>query len=417
MILLAFCLVLFFGAFAEFVFKKTGIPDILFLIILGFVVGPHVLQLAQPSQFAQIAPIFTTFALLFLLYDGAFNIDLASFAKGIVKSLQITLLNFIISVIIVFAIFSAFGFEFFHSLLAGFVLGGVSSAFVIPLLKQLKISGEAYSVLTLESAITDVLCIVFSLAAIEIIKLGSFSAQFVASSLFVLFAAGAGFGIIAGIVWILVTQKVFKESRHYLLTVAFLVLVYVLAEFLKGNGAIAALFFGLILRNSRPLTSMFNGIINSKDPEKPEVCAGGICVISKDEEFFYSQISFFLKTFFFVYIGILISLSDQRALLIGGMIALLLMFSRTATRLVTRAFSAFERDLASAIFARGLAAAAIAQIVIQSNVSGAQLIANVTYAAITFTIILSSLKIFIAKRESAKAQPKRVQLPKITPLR
>ena len=42
-VLLAVSLILFFGFFAEFIFKRLSIPDILFLIVLGFVIGPNVL--------------------------------------------------------------------------------------------------------------------------------------------------------------------------------------------------------------------------------------------------------------------------------------------------------------------------------------------------------------------------------------
>lgn len=42
--LLAVSLILFFGFLAEFIFKRFNIPDILFLIILGFILGPFVLN-------------------------------------------------------------------------------------------------------------------------------------------------------------------------------------------------------------------------------------------------------------------------------------------------------------------------------------------------------------------------------------
>ena len=48
-------------------------------------------------------------------------------------------------------------FSFSISILTGFALGGVSSAFVIPVLKGMGIKSKIYSLLTLESALTDVL--------------------------------------------------------------------------------------------------------------------------------------------------------------------------------------------------------------------------------------------------------------------
>ena len=41
LILFGASLILFFGFFAGWVFKKISVPDVLFLIILGFVIGPQ----------------------------------------------------------------------------------------------------------------------------------------------------------------------------------------------------------------------------------------------------------------------------------------------------------------------------------------------------------------------------------------
>ena len=166
--------IIFFGFFAEFLFNRFKVPDVLLLIILGFALGPYALKFILPSSLEKIAPFFTTFALLFLLFDGAFNIDLISFVKGLGRGMLITLYNFFISSIAIALISMLFGFDLLHSLLIGFILGGVSSAFVIPIIQNLRIKKETYSILTLESAITDVLCIVFALTAIQIIKLNNF---------------------------------------------------------------------------------------------------------------------------------------------------------------------------------------------------------------------------------------------------
>ena len=395
LVLLGISFILFFGFLAEFAFKKTGIPDILFLILLGLFLGPNVLGYINPAQLAQLAPVFTTFALLFLLYDGAFSIDLASFAKGFFDSIKLTMLNFFTSVFIVAAIMLAFGFTPAIALLAGFILVGTSSAFVIPVIKQLKIKSETYSILALESAITDVLCIVFSLTMIELISLNVFNAQAVVSQIVSLFAIAGLVGIAAGVLWIFLVFRVFKEHKSYMITIAYLLLVFVLTEFLNGNGAIAALFFGLVLRNSEVEAE-------SEVSVKKTISQGyGISVTSKEEQFFYSQISFILKVFFFVYIGILLNFADQQAVLIGLIIALAIYLSRKASRLASKGMPKFDARISEAIFARGLAAAAIAQILVFSNIQYASRIENIVYAAIIFSIIASSIAVFAVKKKQS----------------
>ena len=138
-ILLAASLILFFGLFSEFLFRKIGVPDVLLLLILGFVLGPTVLGYVQPESIAIFAPVFTTFTLLFLLFDGAFNINLTSLVREFSQSFILTLFNFVVSSLIVSIVMLVSGFSILISLLTGFLLGGVSSAFVIPVLKQMNI--------------------------------------------------------------------------------------------------------------------------------------------------------------------------------------------------------------------------------------------------------------------------------------
>lgn len=408
--LLGIGVILVLGFLAEFFFKKFGVPDLLVLLIIGFTIGPYALGYVSPEQIIDFAPLFTTFALLFLLYDGAFNISLESLAKGAVKTLQITLFNFFISVIVVAAITLGFGYDWLTALLVGFILGGISSAFTIPILKQMDVSGETYSILALESALTDVFCIVFAFTVMEIISANTLNFQIIFSKIASLFAVAGFIGILAGIIWIILVMKIFKENKSYMITIAYLILIYVLTEYLNGNGAIAALFFGLMLKNSKDITTFFSKLLYRGDDKKKQDELKEkyvIDVTSPTEEFFYSQISFFLKTFFFVYIGILINLSDIRALVIGGLIAVAIMLARMLNKFLTKRFSDFDQKLISGIYARGLAAAAIAQVVLTKDIPGASEIINIVYAAILFTIVLSSVNIFILEHQQKKNKDKK----------
>mgnify|MGYP004001139359 CR=1 FL=1 len=410
LILLAISLILFFGFFAEWFFRKFSVPDVLFLIILGFILGPFSLGYVTPANLADIAPVFTTFTLVFLLFDGAFNINLTSLIKEFSHSFVLTIFNFIISSVIVALILWLFGFwvggiSILLSLLGGFLLGGVSSSFVIPILQQVKISEKVYSLLALESALTDVFCIVFSLTVIEIFQLGGFGLQETLVQLVSLFAVAGLVGLIGGVIWIFLILKVFKE-HNYMIAIAYLLLIYVITEFLSGNGAIAALFFGLILKNSKQLSSIIRGLLSSKAKDKKKALEGelGVSVTTPSEEYFYHQISFFLKTFFFVYIGIMIDISDWKALVIGIVLSFVLMGTRMASLLLTKRMDDTHRTLVNAIFARGLAAAAIAQLAINAGIPHAFFLSKIAYVAITGTIVLSSVRVFLIKRKMPPAE-------------
>jgi len=391
--LLGVSLIVMFGYLAEYFFRKTRVPDILFLLLLGIALGPFGLGAVRPSELLAFAPIFTTFALVFLLFDGAFNIDLRSFLTGISKSLAVTLFNFIISIIVITIIMLISGYPLLISILLGAICGGISSAFVIPLLRLLRAGKQSYSVLTIESALTDVLCIVTALAIMEVIKAQVFSAQQTVMQIVSLFAVAGFIGIIAGVLWILFVVKVLKRNKAYLLTIAFVLFVYAITEFLGGNGAIAALFFGIVLANSQQLTSIFSGIVNG-DKHK------GYTVTGSNEEFFYSHISFFIKTFFFVYIGVLLDFSQSLTWIIGAVIAVALLFSRRMSGFLVKSFDAPDRKLVTSVFGRGLAPAAIAQLVILEGIPFGAEIVSITYSVIFFTILLSSAAVYVASRKA-----------------
>tara|TARA_Y100000590_G_scaffold104779_1_gene119204 strand:- start:44 stop:1282 length:1239 start_codon:yes stop_codon:yes gene_type:complete len=400
--LLAISLIAIFGFISESLFRRTNIPDVIFLIVFGFLLGPNGFGFISPKDLADIAPVCTTFTLLILIFDGAFNINLASLIREFSSSLLLTIYNFVISTVVVGGVF--YYIHHFHldgtsliaSMLIGFSLAGVSSSFVIPILSQIKVGGKLFSRLALESALTDVFCIVATLSVIEVYTTGIFGVQKTLTYLIELFAIAGFIGVLGGIIWIVI--KVFEE-QNYIITIAYLILVYLAAEYFGGNGPIAALFLGLILNNSKQLSSIKEGILSRSVSEKQKAIQGdlGVQVTSPNEKRYYNLTSFFLKSMFFIYIGILFEISDTTALIVGIIISVLIMVTRMGSFILTKGMVKSERKLVNAVFARGLAAAVLIQAVVQANIPGADYLSRVVYVVIIGTIILSSIKVFILR--------------------
>lgn len=407
--LLSISLIAIFGFISETLFRRTNIPDVIFLIIIGFLIGPNGYGFTSPEDLASFAPIVTTFTLLILIFDGAFNINLSSLIREFSSSLILTIYNFVLSTVVVGGIF--FYIQQFHlggttmmaAMIIGFSLAGVSSSFVIPILNQIRVGGKLFSRLALESALTDVFCIVATLSVIEVYTTGIFGVQDTLSYLVRLFAIAGFIGALGGIVWIAI--RVFEE-QNYIITIAFLILIYLVTEEFGGNGPIAALFFGLILNNSKQLTSIKEGILSRSVKEKQKAVQGelGVAVTSANEEKFYHLISFFLKAFFFIYVGILLDITDQTALLVGSILSVLIMVVRMASMPLTKGMPGAQRKLVNAVFARGLAAAVLIQAVIQAGMPHAEYLARVVYVVIIGTIILSSLRVFILRVSLSKKE-------------
>ena len=227
--LLSISLIAIFGFISETLFRRTNVPDVIFLIVIGFLIGPNGYGFTSPEDLASIAPVITTFTLLILIFDGAFNINLSSLIREFSSSLVLTIYNFVISTIVVGGIF--YYIQEFHlggttmmaALVIGFSLAGVSSSFVIPILNQIRVGGKLFSRLALESALTDVFCIVATLSVIEVFTTGIFGVQKTLSYLIELFAIAGFFGVLGGIIWIVI--RVFEE-QNYIITIAYFCLLY-----------------------------------------------------------------------------------------------------------------------------------------------------------------------------------------------
>ncbi|MGB9676370.1 MAG: hypothetical protein ACPL0C_04210 [Candidatus Bathyarchaeales archaeon] len=83
---------------------------------------------------------------------------------------------------------------------------------------------------------------------------------------------------------------------------------------------------------------------------------------------FKSEIAFLLRTFFFVYIGLIVTIGDMATIIIGIILSLALLLTRFgAVTIATKGSSELscERPIMSALLTRGLAAAVLATLPMQ----------------------------------------------------
>ena len=67
--LLSISLIAIFGFISETLFRRTNVPDVIFLIVIGFLIGPNGYGFTSPEDLASIAPVITTFTLLILIFE------------------------------------------------------------------------------------------------------------------------------------------------------------------------------------------------------------------------------------------------------------------------------------------------------------------------------------------------------------
>ncbi len=107
-----------------------------------------------------------------------------------------------------------------------------------------------------------------------------------------------------------------------------------------------------------------------------------------------------LKTFFFVYVGLSFQLMDSWLLYLGAIITAAIYVLRIPiTRLALhRSTPKADASIIAIMVPKGLAAAALASIPLQQGFAEGEIIQNLTYAILLFSIILTSLLTFLLGR-------------------
>jgi len=393
-------LVIFLAYFFVGVFERTRIPDVFLLMLLGIFIGP-VLGLVCPADFGKIGTIATTVALIVILFEGGINLNISQVKESLDETAYVALSSFVVSVVLIgFMGWGIFGLPTPVAIMLGTILGGTSSAVVIPIIKKLKLSNLAYMVLFLESALTDVLCIVVTMGILVGYSTGQISTGAIFGQILASLVLASVIGVLGGMLWALMIKKIKGFPVSPVSMLAFVFVLFGVAEFLNYSGAIASLAFGITLANMKdvPLKKIRMQTYFSLFAEEQ---------ITEYERSFFEELVFLLKIFFFVYLGISIQFGQWKVILGGLLITVVLFLGRALVirfampKRVTR-----EDAMAMAVLIpKGLAAAVLASVPAQMGVPGGEILRDTAYVVVLFSIGLAALLVSMVERKSRLVYP------------
>ena len=395
-------IIIILGFLGEEFFNHTSIPDSILLLLFGVLLGP-VFQLFAHEELLAITPYFAALALIIILFDGGLNMDIREAVKNSPRALILAIIGWILNVIVTAAFTKVIlGWRLLDGLLLGSIVGGGSSIIVIALIRKLKVTEKIETVLSLESILTDVLCTVGAFTVINILAqtgvegavAGGVDVYGALGSVGIAFGVGIFVGLGFGVAWLVILERIKGKPNAYMLTLAMLFLTYVVATNLGGNGALSALFFGLIIGNSRHIAKQlkFRTTIS----------------IDNNVRDFHSQISFLIRSFFFVFTGLLFSLSSYFSVLFG----LLLSVAFLGIRFVVVKMAAVKSELSdygtlmTVMFPRGLAAAVLASLPLTMGVPDSQVFPEIAFIVILTTIIITTVGVAIIKKRKSSSSSK-----------
>ena len=361
--------------------RLTRVPDLIVLLLIGVTLGP-ILHWVHPATFQGTIDILGTLALILILFAGGVELRLRQAARHSPAALLLMFLSYGLSL----GLIALMGRALLHlpwsdCILLGAALGCTSGAIVIPALEQISAPEPVKIALTLESTLGEV---------IAVLLIGSLLNTGVSQNLVfgvaidfshhILIAILLGAGV--GAIWSRLWPMLATQPNANIANLGVVLGVYALARYFQGSGLLAVLVLGITLANL---------------PRTPHMTRQGARLLA-----FHAELSFLVRSFFFVLLGIVAEFVSRKYFLpIVGILAALLLArflalqgSRWAVRDVTRR----ETELLFWMLPRGLVTAVLALEIVSAR---GQVFAFLP--AMAFTVVLvTNLFVVVGAVRSAK---------------
>ena len=382
-IILAIGLMVFFAHFLSLQFRKTNIPDVLVLMLVGILIGP-VFGFMSPADFGRVGSLVAAIALVVILFEGGTSLNMDVLGKSLGTTGLLAMGSFVLTALIISLIGWFFlGLTVLPAILLGITLGSTSAAVVIPLASALRMAEKPATVVVLESALTDVLSIVGVFALLQIHTQGGVEPGRLIGSVLSALIFAAVIGLVGGIGWLVVLGKIRDFPNTISSTLAYVFIVYGITELLGFSGAIAALALGIALTNFEKF-----GLYRIPSIDRQLV------PLNEMDLMFYREVVFLLKTYFFVYLGVSIRFGELHiALTAIAMVFAVYIMRLVITRYIfsDEGYSLRDASFTSMLVPKGLAAAVLATLPLKYGIVGGEVIRDVTFMVVLVSITLTAI--------------------------
>lgn len=386
--------IIIIGFLANILFKRTGWPEILFLIFTGILLGP-VLNLFSRSDIMPFLPLISTFTLLMVLFRGGLELNLSEIGEGGFRSIFQAIAYFLVGMMLV-TLFTHFvlGWQLIDGFLLGSMVSSTGQVVIIPMAKRIGIQGESATLLSIESVIGSIISIAFFFAFLTTKLSGTFDSITILTSISIEFAVGIAVGVIMALPWLRVLSALEKNELAYIATLGYVLACYAVSETLMGSGALAVLSFGVILGNDKRVLKALRRRRSSSSFSEVKTYLMR----------FQTELSFILRAFFFVSLGLIfdVSLSGvATGLSVGIPTVILLLVARylTVSASTWRSPMVSEKNIMVGMCALGLTPALLSFILLQYEFSNADLFSLTVANVIIMTNIITSAATFMCRRK------------------
>ena len=265
--------ILLAGLVASFLAKKLKLPNAIFLVLAGILLG-NIPFKGEPLINLPDAFITSTalLALIMIIFDGASRLNWKEFDDMMLKSLRFVFITLIVNIVCI-SLFLVYVFNIgsiFTALLISIILSATAPDLLFFMLKD---SSKTLDFLKMEAVINTPITVLLPFIIIDFynsIKLAGISVDdFIVQIIPFLqqIVTGIGAGILVGLIVFKFLRDKYSETYSPLLLIAGALLSYILAENLMGNGVLAVttlgLFFGKLTLSGKKHLQEFSTFISN----------------------------------------------------------------------------------------------------------------------------------------------------------
>lgn len=379
-------LLLAFGA--NRLFRVTRIPDLVVLMVMGLVLGPT-LKWVNPDQFRAFTQILGSLALILILFEGGMELNLREGIQHFPGGVVLAFLGYGLAFgAVAAAAHWSFWLPWRSAVLLGGVFGCTSSTVVMPVLQQLRVRAPVRVTLLLESALGDVIAVLTVSSLLNtstgVAKFSGFMSGFLLDA-----GIASGMGALAGILWWWLWPRLAPQKFSNTVAFGAVLGIYAVTHAVGGSGLLAVLAFGLILGNL---------------PNRGDIAARALQFLS-----FHSELSFLVRSFFFVLLGVIVEFVGKAYILpilaILGALLVSRFLAVQVSRIALRGISSMERELLLLMMPRGLITAVLAVQVVQARGEEFSFLPAMAFTTILATNLLMVASSIRTRPEAVLEQP------------
>jgi len=397
MLLLGLAIII--SVIGHILFDYTGLPESVFMIILGVISGP-IFNIITPMTIEPLLPFIFTISVLILLLESGLETQIVDAVEKIREASIFTLVVLIVTSIFCGVFMHLFvGWELLPSLLIGIICSGTSTLPVIYFTSRMSVNEDVKSLLVYESILNDVTLLTAVTLILQAIT-SEFALGYTVIHIGRQVFLAVLFGSITAFVWALIMIKVFHNVHlRYISTLSILIILYSITEMEQASGVLAALTFSLVLGGLNEILEN-SGLFYKRTVAIFEPLENQLESILGMQK----EVSFVVKNLFFLVMGIMFDLKSLSWEITT--IAVILMIIMALSRLFSVGVISFRDDkywkdvvTISLMLPRGVTASLAAFMPIEQGVN-IPLLKEIIVVLIMVTTITSTLGFVLIERGS-----------------